>query len=118
MNDLLREFVKLAPKEWCASLSPNGWCGWFGNGRRYSALPKNDRASAEALVFLLDWLEGELETVSLTNGWPDDLGGPYCVGWDHDEMGSNERTKGKSRIEAVLRAVVAVLKENQTDPKL
>lgn len=115
-NELLAEFCRLAPKEWgCRIFTadlPNcevmdGDLGFMPEKSALLVRLSDDRASAEALIYLLDWLECELEDGRLWQDW----GEP---GPDRYKFQAESGTwNGKTRIEAVLRACVAVLQERE-----
>ena len=117
MNDLLKEFVELAPKEWDAELyndpeDPPDSVTMMNDGYAYGFDLVDDRASAEALIFLLDWLEGRVGSVSV---WLNSEQ-TYCTQWLPADIKVDfvHCLCGKTRIEAVLKAVVAVLQEKVT----
>ena len=120
MKELLAQFVKCAPKEWGAGAedeqsSDTPWmCGWFKpEGHRYYLHIdiRNDLVSAEAIVFLWDWLEGAgCVHSSVDNlGFNNETEAKWRVhGGFGEGNGASFYVDGATRIEALVRAVVAV----------
>lgn len=119
---LLEEFVALAPKGWKVRVfdaplehagGQSGDIGFMPERADLLIRIHDDRASAEAIVFLWDYLTEMLGTIGVSNGWPEDMGGPYHIGWDYDPMGCNAGCGGKTRIEALVRACVSLWKSKE-----
>lgn len=117
---ILKKFCRLAPKEWEARIHPQGLgplypTPWvvlhgkpFGGGCERTIVLSSDEVSAQSITFLWDHLCELKGTVSLNNGWQVLVDHPWWVGWDHDAMGSNGGAFGRTRIEALVRACLAV----------
>ena len=116
MKELLEKFVKLAPKEWGVTMFEVAKANAVFHRVRNAADDgvlyldlDSDRESTESLVFLLDHLEDSGYGGALIH-WP--AGDTkYC--YSADDVLLSE-TPGKARIEAVVRACVALweVKEN------
>lgn len=114
MKELLEEFVRLAPKEWGEGWVHELGCICFLNGECPNIYIPDDKASAEAIIFLWDWFRGH----GYYCEWTDADDG-FCL--DVREPGEQENTYtgyvfefAATRIEALLRAVIAVPKETST----
>ena len=97
---LLAKFKALAPAEWCMKRYDNETTIKVDNGWLVFKLD-DDRFSSEALVFLLDYLEGRKYTTELRN-----CGHYGFTIYDNGMIVTIGR--GKTRIEAVVRACVSL----------
>lgn len=128
MNALLEKFWNLCPAEWmsvCSSFNE-------GNKNHFPCIrldppvtkvimhpiyirPECDMASAEAIVFLWDWLRAKELEVTLLQSYGDGewiclCQHPFAQTMQHRTAA---REEGKTRIEALVRACVAVWRQNE-----
>ena len=132
MKELLEEFARLSPKEWGAGQVSDTVCFLHGVGTTDLDLA-SDRDSSDAIIFLWDWLESKGMDPLLRGGEGKRIcvigksayGAGFTV-YEGDEAYSvsgeylgkakewpEDRGcfEGSTRIEALSRACIAVLKE-------
>ena len=118
--ELLEKLVKLAPKEWEATLHPsatsfvnlNGILSQIGEDEMILCIT-NDRASAEFIIFALDWLEERGWCCAISNA--NDTFGKRLRLWkpeDHRRLHTFDGPDA-THVQNVVLAVVAVQEATQ-----
>lgn len=123
-SDMLARFTELAPREWALGMSGGlKFCGlptgsaaiWFYPDEATGETVFNDRASAEALIFLWDYLEGRGFILHLHQC--DGHRGYLAKLYWRDKHWVCRRSNGKTRIEAVIRACISLWEADHDAPE-
>ena len=140
---LFKEFITIAPKEWDARCwkdgvsVPSSDCmsiiaknpplsnGFITTSELQVDAPFNDRDSAEAIIFLWDWLESqEVGPIEVrTAGWDADISprnaSLFYIGNDLPESDPDAIYEyGLTRIEVLVTAVIVVRRRQNNDPEM